>query len=474
MGKLTPACHTNYLEISSMAQLGDAIARYHKLLEQPSYRETGWAEQFQEQMRQQHLVESGRLLAPVLRPHFISRRQLDALSRLSKQMAEIMDRLEAIAFASPLLLNRLQMLPAEKMLAALPHGYARSGVTASMDANLTNGSLSLQGMDACKPAGLAYSNMLAELFLELPILKEFKRGRYKLTKLGGPKSLLQAIQSAYRQFGGKRKPAIAIVELGQESGSGPAATETASSEGRLLAESLSQLGGHVRLIPPELLEYTGGKLHSEDFAIDLVFRRVSTREILTRWDLSHPLLRAYRDGTVCVVNSFRAEFAQRRALFDLLTDETVTAHLPTADRKLIRNSIAWTRVVVPRKTMHGDKQVDLPEFILNQREHLALLPNEDSSDQRIYIGAEMTAAAWDRALKLALRTPYVVQERSSPVHESFPLFQYGELKMKEAEVTVHPHVLNGEMSGASAVLQTCLAGSAAHLAVAPVFLLEET
>ena len=67
-----------------------------------------------------------------------------------------------------------------------------------------------------------------------------------------------------------------------------------------------------------------------------MFRRVSTREILTRWDLSHPLLRAYRDGAVCVVNSFRAEFAQRRALFDLLTDETVTAHLPAADRKLIR------------------------------------------------------------------------------------------------------------------------------------------
>jgi len=45
--------------------------------------------------------------------------------------------------------------------------------------------------------------------------------------------------------------------------------------------------------------------------------------------------------------------------------------------------------------------------------------------------------------------------------------------MKEAEVTVHPHVLNGEMSGASAVLQTYMAGSAAHLAVAPVILLEE-
>ncbi len=442
-----------------MAQLGDAVARYHKLLEQPSYRDTAWAEEFQDQMRRQHLVDSGRLLAPVLRPHFISRRQFDSLTRLSSQVAEILDRLEAIAFASPVLLSRLQMLPAEKMLAAVPHGYARSGVAASMDANMRNGTLSLQGVDACKPAGLGYSSLLADLFLELPIVKEFKRGRYKLAKLGGPKPLLQAIQTAYRQFGGKNKPSMAIVELGQESGASTGGTAS-SSEGFLLTESLNQLGSKARLIPPELLDYSGGKLRSGDFEIDLVLRRVSTREILTRWDLSHPLLRAYRDGAVCVVNSFRAEFAQRRALLDLLTDESITAHLPAADRKLIRTSVSWTRLVSPRKTMHGDKQIDLPEFILNQREHLALLPNEDSSDQRTYVGSEMTTVAWERALKLALRSPYVVQERNPSAQEPFPIFQYGELKMKDAEVTVHPHVLNGEMNGASAVLQTYLAGSA--------------
>jgi hypothetical protein len=292
-----------------MSQLGEAILRYHKLLEQPGYRDTAWADQFQEQMRQRHLVDSGRLLAPVLRPHFISRRQLEALTRLSSQMAEILERVEAIAFASPSLLNRLQMLPAEKMLAAVPHGYTRSGVTASMDANLRNGSLSLQGVDACRPAGLVYANILADLFLELPSVKEFKRGRYKLSKLGGPKQLMQAVQSAYRQFGGKNKPAIAIVEMGQEAGS--------STEGLLLVEYLNQLGGNARLTPPETLEYSGGKLRSGDFAIDVVFRRVLTRELLTRWDLSHPLLQAYRAHAVCVVNSFRSEFAQRRALFDL-------------------------------------------------------------------------------------------------------------------------------------------------------------
>ena len=115
----------------------------------------------------------------------------------------------------------------------------------------------------------------------------------------------------------------------------------------------------------------------------------------------------------------------------------------------------------------------MPAFILEQREHLVLLPSDDTPDQRIFKGSEMTQAAWDRALRVAMRSPYVVQERRSVSHETFPVYQYGEFKMKETEVTVHPYIFNGRMHGASAILNTSSNGSATHLAVAPVLLLED-
>jgi len=43
------------------------------------------------------------------------------------------------------------------------------------------------------------------------------------------------------------------------------------------------------------------------------------QEFLLRFDLTHPLVRAYRDHTVCVVNSFRSELAHKKAMFGLLT-----------------------------------------------------------------------------------------------------------------------------------------------------------
>lgn len=449
-----------------MARLSDAIARYHRLLKCQPYRDLDWAEQLQERMRERGLTESGRLVAPVLRPHFLSRRQVETLGTVSERLAAILDQVELLALQSPALLNRLQMLPAEKMLAAVPSGYSRFNVTSRMDAHVQNGSLSLRGIEACKPTGFVYSEPLADVFLELPILKAFKRGRYKLSKIGGRKSLLGAVMQAWKEFGGLRRPNIAVVQFEQQFDSG-------ATEGHLIAELFNEGGAPARVVSPDQLEYVNGKLRAGVFDIDVVFRRLLTRELLVRFDLSHPLLRAYRERAVCVVNSFQSEIAQRRAIFDLVTDETVTARLASTDRKLIRNFVPWTRVVGEKKTTYRDKDVDLPEFIRRTREQLILRPNDDTGEHGVFVGAEMNETAWERAVRTALRTPYVVQERLSSGRLAFPVFQYGELQLKELEVSIHPHVFNGKMQGAFAALQTSY-GSATPLAIAPVLLLEDS
>lgn len=448
-----------------MAQLGDAVARFHKLLEQDSYRNLAWADELQERMRERHLTDAGRLLAPVLRPEFISRRQLESLCRAAEHLISILDQVEALALECPPLLNRLQMLPAEKMLASGPRCYPRLNVTSRMDANVEHGSLCLNGFDASKPAGLAHSEPLADLFLDLPITKEFKRGRYKLSKIGGAKHLPAATLAAWKDFGGRHNPHIAILEAGQAFGSN-------GSEGRLLADLFNQAGCCSRVVTPENLEYRNGRLSAGDFQIDIVFRRILTRELLVHCDLSHPFLLAYRDRAVCVVNDFRSELAQRRVLFELLTDDAITARFPATDRKLIRAFVPWTRLMAQRKTKYKDQEVDLPEFVRRGRERFVLRPNDHECDQRAFVGAEMTSSAWERAVRLALRMPYVVQERFSCGPETFPVYQYGELQMKRVEVSVHPHVYNGKVQGVSAALQSSSAGCSTPLALAPVLLLE--
>ena len=201
-----------------------------------------------------------------------------------------------------------------------------------------------------------------------------------------------------------------------------------SSENSLLAEQLRREGFLAEVVSPEQLEYKNGQLRRGDMVIDIVYRCVRVQEFLVRFDLNHPLVRAYKDRAVCMVNSFRSEVAAKRGMFDLLTDETVTAKFPAIERKAIKEFIPWTRMVQAAKTTYKNHTVDLPDFVMKHRNKLVLKPNDDTSDQNTFRGAELDELGWEKALRQAMRSPYVVQEVADPARAVFPLLQYGSLE----------------------------------------------
>jgi uncharacterized circularly permuted ATP-grasp superfamily protein len=345
-------------------------------------------------------------------------------------------------------------------------GYPYMAVTSLLDTHLNNGSLHFVGYTADTPAGVVYGEALNNLFYESEPVKEFRK-KYKLTKIGGAKPLLQSLLKAYKEFGGKKSPQIAILEFRQ-----PFQTSE-SSEYQLLTEMFRRENYPTAVVSPDQLEYRNGVLRKGDFTIDLIYRRVKVSEFLIRFDLNHPLVRAYREGAVCVVNSFRSELAQKKAIFDLLTDENITSGFPANERKAIRDFIPWTRVVTARKTTYHDEIVDLPQFILSNRQNLVLKPNDDSGDRDSFRGAEMDDTAWERALKIASRSSYVVQEVVVPSTAVFPLNRYGTVEMRELQIDVHPHSFLGRVNGCSTWLHSLEASKFSTVAgLAPTFILD--
>lgn len=447
-----------------MSQLEEAVSRYNKLLENGPYRDLAWAEALHQRMESSRLSAGGRLICPFLRPNFISRRQYDSLVKTGEALIGAIDRIQQMVLASPALLARLDLLPAEKMLAAIDPGYQALEVAARLDSHVVNGTLHFVQYNADSPTGAGYADALADLFYDAPPVKEFRK-KYTLARTASRKHLLHALLKSYKQFGGTRKPNIAIVEFRPAYHSG-------QSEYELFRDFFRQEGYNVEIVSPEQLEYRNRVLRKGPFEIDVVYRRLGVQEFLIRFDLTHPLVQAYRDRAVCVVNSFRSELAHKKAMFGLLTDETLTAKFPAAERKAIRDHVPWTRLVAAAKTTYDEKTIDLPEFIAQNRERLALKPNDDYSDQHTYFGWEMDSAGWDRALKQAMRAPYVVQERVEPVRSIFPLMSFGHLEFREMQVDVHPHAYLGKVQGCSSWLSSGKSGFSSAAGIVPTFILD--
>lgn len=448
-----------------MSQLDDAVAKYNKLLETGPYSDLGWVEALHQKMEAGRLSTGGRLVCPFLRPNFISRRQYESLVKTGESLIGAIDRMEQAVLSTPALLNRLDLLPAEKMLASIDPGYQSLEVTARLDTHLSNGHLHFVHYNADTPTGAAHGDALADLFFDTPPVKEFRK-KYSLAKVGSRKHLLNALLKSYKQFGGTpKKPNIAIVEFRPQFSS-------SESEYELYRDFFREEGYAVEIVSPEQLEYRNRVLRKGNFEIHVVYRRLGVQEFLLRFDLSHPLVQAYRDRAVCMVNSFRSELAHKKAMFGLLTDESLTARFPAVERKAIREHVPWTRLVTQSKTTYDDQVVDLPQFILQNRERLALKPNDDYSDQHTYLGWEMDEAAWDRALKQAMRSPYVVQERVDPVRSIFPLMSFGRMEFREMQVDVHPHAYLGKVQGCSSWLSTGNSSFSSAAGIVPTFILD--
>src|SRR5580658_5325748 len=395
-----------------MTLAAEAIARYHKLIESEPYIDLGWAQALQE--RKRALKLEGGPLSPVLRPHFLSTRDYAALAKVSSILLSAIQRVQALALSNASLFQRIPLLPAERMLSAAEPGYSSVEVLGALHANVNDGSLHFGGYSSQLPAGVVYGEALADLYYDAPPVKELRK-KFRLKKLGGAKPLITAILKTYKEFGGKSKrPGIAIAELRQPHASAPA-------ENVLLAEFFSSQGFPAEIVTPDQLEYRNGVLRRGEFNIDVVYRNVKLQEFLMRFDLNHALVRAYRDRAVCMINNFRAELGSKRAVFDLLTDESVTSSFPTAERKAIRDFVPWTRIVQAAKTTHKGHLVDLPEFVMKNRARLILRPNDEAAEVQTVRGAEVDDRSWEKALRQAMRIPSVVQEAPEPARAVFPM-----------------------------------------------------
>lgn len=449
----------------------DLASKYHKLLEGEGAKDLGWAEELQVEMKQRGLVLEGRPVCPVIRPHFITSRQMQSLAKGAEQLMSAIHRMESVALSTPALMSRMALLPAEKMLAGIEPGYQSSAIATILHSQVNNGTVAFSHLDAGNPVGIAYGEVLGDMFDHIKPMKALRK-QHTLSRVNGTKAMLQAILQAWKEFNGKgnkdKKPSICIV--------GPRLPfqTLESAEFKFLAELFEKQGCRTVVVTPEQIEYRDGIVRANELPVQVVLRRIRLQDFLIRYGLDHPLVSAYRDRAVCMINSFRSEMSNKKAIFDLLTDEALTAKFPVAERKAIQAFVPWTRMVGHGQTQFQDATIDLPDFIRANRETLILKPNDEADEQRPeFLGSEMDDKAWDRALQTALRNSYVVQEAQSIPSITFPLLRYGMLEMRQMRVDVQPQTFLGQMHGCVSWLSTTGSSFSSVAGLAPTYVVEK-
>jgi hypothetical protein len=395
--------------------LDDIIRHYHDLLT-PRIAFDSQA-QLTAVQKLRGLSFGDRPLCTVLRPRFLSLEQYRFLCARVGTLLRAFDKIYRAALADAAFRKQFLLLPEEEELIQHDPGFASYSPTGRLDAFfVSEQELRFTEYNAETPAAPAYTDCLGEVFLGLPILREFVR-HYHVYPMPARPGVLHALLDSFRQWATAwEPPRIAILDW----------KEVPTYNEFVLFQQFFQSHGLPCIIAdPREVEYKDGLLSVGDFGITLIYKRVLIGELLQRGGLNHPVIRAVRDNAVCMVNPFRCKILYKKASFAVLGDER-NAHLFDADdREAIDAHIPWTRVVAERRTVHRGQAVDLVPNILRNREQFVLKPNDDYGGRGIVLGWTVDETSWEKAVQTALAEPYIVQERINLPSEPFPGFEEG-------------------------------------------------
>jgi len=392
-------------------------------------------------MRERRLLYGEREIGVALRPHMLTRGQYARLARASEVVAGAFEKLSEAFVAEPALMARVGMTELETRMALVEPGYRCPAVTTRLDAFTRGEEVKFVEYNAENPSSLPDQRGLNEVLLELPAMREFAR-RHALTQFDPAAALLSSLLETFREWGGAaaaRTPNVAIVDWDD--------LPTAPEFG-LLREYFASRGVPTIVCSPDELEYEGGRLRRGGFAVDLVYKRIIIHELLTVCGESHPLLRAYAEGRVCLVNSLRCKPLHKKAAFEFLTDEDEGARFTAEEREVISACVPWTRRVSERATTRGGRRIDLVEHVRRGRESFVIKPNDDYGGRGVVVGPRVSQSEWDDALASALEADCVVQEAVELHAEVFPVFTDSAWSLQPMYVDTNPFLFRGRAEGA--------------------------
>ena len=424
-----------------------AVDAYHALLTDERALET--RHQLDSQLERRGLFFGERPLMNVLRPRFLTPEQYRFLQERMATMLRAFDKAYRAAMADQEFRAQFGLSDWEETLIADDPGVREPSPLSRLDGFFVQerGGFKLTEYNAETPAGAAYNDVLADVVIGLPVMRDFLRA-FEVRSLATRHNVLHALLDAYAQFSGNSRslPRIAILDW---------LDVPTRHEFVLSADYFESHGIECVIADPRSAEYRDKKLVVDGAPVDLIYKRVLIAELIERCGIDHDVVRAVRERAVCMVNGFRCKILHKKLSLAVLSDARNHWLFDAGEIECINLHVPWTRRVQEMKTSFHDDVVDLMPFLADNRERFVLKPNDEYGGTGIVLGWTVSDQAWRAALNDALQAPFIVQERIELPVERYPVISNGALSIEDRIEDAAPFCFRGAyMDGVMSRLST--------------------
>lgn len=293
------------------------------------------------------------------------------------------------------------------------------------------GSFQFCELNADGSSGMVESRELDQIIYNSLALDRYKKD-YDFHTFELFDSWIDALIENYGQFSkSKKAPQVAIVDFFEDK---------PPSEFIEFQKAFEKRGYSTIIADPRNLELKGNHLYYKDFRIDCIYRRTVTWEVEEHQEEVQDFVRAYLEGKVCVVGSFRSQIIHNKIIFSVLHDEEATGFLTERERGFIKSHIPYT---VP----FDSKEPRLLEMILANKDRYVLKPSDKYACLGVSVGKDYLSEQWRQFAEDELDEAYLIQEFCNVPSMEMAVYTKEKVQFEQCNYITGLYVYNGEFQG---------------------------
>lgn len=249
-------------------------------------------------------------------------------------------------------------------------------------------------------------NALGEILLQTKGMQEFQK-KYNLKSNDYFNPWVEKTIALYESMKGEKPKTVAIVDF-TESG-----TPIEFEEFALRYENYG-----VQAFVADLrdLTFEDGKLMYEGTAIDLVYRRVTTAELLEKKDLAKAFIDAYYANAFVCVGSMRSQVVHNKIVFYVMHHEKTKKILTDEENDFIAKHVPFTASLTP----------EVAEHVKQNKDRYILKPEDSRGSDRVFVGADYSQERFEEIVDELIQIPAIYQQFITAEPMDFVFFEDGQ------------------------------------------------
>jgi glutathionylspermidine synthase len=210
-------------------------------------------------------------------------------------------------------------------------------------------------------------------------------------------------------------------------------------EFEVFKEHFQKSGFHCVIVDPRDLTYDKGKLFYRDRRIDIIYRRLVTRDLMDRYEEVPELIQGILANQTCIIGPIKSQVIHTKRFFEVLYQPAFRAFLS-------EDEIAYIDEHVPATKPLQDCE-DLNTYICAKNQYI-VKPVDGYASQGVCAGKDYSQEAWEALLKEKIREDYIIQEYCPlPLSENLLYDDEGKATLYEFHNLTGLFVYNQKFSG---------------------------